>query len=287
MTAFGETKYLLEAIDIGVSQFVSKPVEFRKLLAAITHCSNTIKLKTEVQHARHLEAISILAGGIAHDFNNLLQVVMGYISLAHMHADPDSKNFEYLTMALKGVDQARDLGLRLTTLAKGNDSPKQTKSIEPIIISTINAAFSNTNIRCEFNLPADIPTVHFNEEQLQQVISHLAENARDAMPLGGILRIAAHGQAISSSDGLMLPPGDYLHLTFTDSGTGIPADVLPKVFDPYFTTKDMGSKKGQGLGLTVCNTIIRGHGGMISAESAPGNGTTIHIWLPAATEEND
>jgi signal transduction histidine kinase len=122
---------------------------------------------------------------------------------------------------------------------------------------------------------------------MQQVISHLAENAREAMPLGGTLRVAAHGQAISSSDGLILPPGDYLHLVLKDSGSGIPDDVLPKVFDPYFSTKAMGSKKGQGLGLTVCYTIIRGHGGMITAESAPGGGATIHIWLPAATAGND
>lgn len=281
MTAFGETNCLLEAIDIGVNQFISKPVEFQKLLAAITRCVQAIKLKSLTQHARHLEAVSILAGGMAHDFNNLLQVILGYITLAKMGTEAGSKPYEYLIMAEKGSDQARELGQRLLTLANGNDSLKHTNHLVPLIKAAVNSALSATDITPEFNLPPETPYVLYNETQMMQVISHLIENAKDAMPHGGTLHVAAHAQVISSTDAIMLPPGDYLHITFNDSGKGISGDALQKIFDPYFTSKDMGNRKGQGLGLTVCYSIIHRHGGLISAESQPGEGTTIHIWLPA------
>lgn len=284
MTAFGETSYLLEAINIGVSQFVSKPVEFQKLLDAISRCVHTINLKAAAQQARHLEAISILAGGMAHDFNNLLQVILGYISLAKMGVAPGDKLYEYLNKAEKGSDQARELGQRLLTLANGGDCSKHTGELAPLIIATVNSALSDTAISREFDLPPDIPAVHFNEAQMQQVMYHLSENAREALPHGGTVRVAACRHIMTNSDSLMLPPGDYLHITFTDNGTGIPDEELPKIFDPYFTTKDMGNRKGQGLGLTACYSIIRRHGGMITAESGPGVGTALHIWLPAAEQ---
>lgn len=286
MTAFGETTYLLEAIDIGVSQFVSKPVEHRKLLSAIARCVTTIKLKAESQRTKHLESISILAGGLAHDFNNLLQVILGYISLAKMSTDDGCKVIEYLKMAEKGSDQARELGQRLLNLSNGGHSLTQTDSLAPLIIACVNTALSGMDIHCEFDLPIDIPHVCYNEAQLLQLISHLVENAKDAMPHGGSLRVSANSRMISNADGITLPPGSYLHISFADSGKGIAEHALTKIFDPYFTSKDMGSRKGQGLGLTVCHSIIRRHGGMISAESRVGAGTTIHIWLPAA-QRND
>jgi signal transduction histidine kinase len=286
MTAFGETKYLLEAIDIGVSQFVSKPVEFQKLLTAVARCVHTIKLKGEAQHARHLEAISILAGGMAHDFNNLLQVILGYISLAKISTETGSKTSEYLAMAEKGSAQARELGQRLLTLANGSGNLKHSKNLMDLITSAINSSLSGTGIEHEIEMSPDIPALLFNETQMLQVISHLIENAKDAMPYGGTLNVSAHGQIINGDDGIMLPPGDYLHITFADSGKGIPGEALTRIFDPYFSSKDMGNRKGQGLGLTVCYSVIRRHGGTITAESLPGEGTTIHIWLPAAQGNN-
>lgn len=282
MTAFGETNYLLEAIDIGVSQFVSKPVEFQKLQAAIARCIQTIKLKTEAQRSRHLEAVSILAGGMAHDFNNLLQVILGYISLAKMNTESGSKVYEYLGLAEKGSDQARELGQRLLTLANSSGSVKQTGPLAPLIKTSVNAMLCGTAITPIFDMQPEVPDAYFNEMQIRQVVTHLVENAKDAMPHGGILRVSARGQVISNGDGFMLPPGEYLHFTFNDNGTGIPADILPKIFDPYFSSKEMGNTKGQGLGLTVCYSIITRHGGMITAESVMGEGSTLHIWLPAA-----
>jgi signal transduction histidine kinase len=286
MTAFGETSYLLEAIDIGISQFVSKPVEFQKLLAAVKRCAHTLKLKAEAEHARHLEAVSILAGGMAHDFNNLLQVILGYISLAKINTEAGSKVYEYLENAEKGSDQAHELGQRLLTLATGSDDFKQTKSMAPLILDTVNSALNGTTISCNMDLQPDIPTAHVDEAQMRQVMYHLTENALDAMPHGGVLRVTAHSQSVTAADDFILPPGNYLHITFNDTGRGISDEDLPKIFDPYFSSKDMGNKKGQGLGLTACYSIIRRHGGLLTAESRLGEGTTIHIWLPAASSDN-
>jgi signal transduction histidine kinase len=106
------------------------------------------------------------------------------------------------------------------------------------------------------------------------------------MPLGGEIQVSAHGSSITSQNGMALTPGDYLHIIFRDSGRGIPDENLAKVFDPYFSSKDMGNTKGQGLGLAVCHAIIRKHGGFISVESSQGDGAAFHIWLPAATADN-
>ena len=285
MTAFGDTSYLLEAIDIGVNQFISKPVEFQKLLAAIERCLHAIRLNTMAKHARHLEAVSILAGGMAHDFNNLLQVILGYITLAKMSSESGSKPYEYLGQAEAGMDQARGLGQQLLHLANGSACATSIHHLAPLIRSTVNSALNGSDICPEFDLPAGLPAVQFNEAQMLQVFSHLTENAKDAMPHGGTLQVTAKTQTISATDGIMLPPGDYLHITFNDSGRGIPGDALQQIFDPYFTGKEMGCRKGQGLGLTVCYSIIRRHGGLITAESRLDEGATIHIWLPASRSD--
>jgi signal transduction histidine kinase len=283
ITAFSDTRYLLEAIDIGVSQFVVKPVELDKLLAAISRCISIVKLRNETQRIRHLEATSILAGGMAHDFNNLLQVILGYVSLAKMSSDQDSKAYSYLEMAEKGSAQARELGQMLLTFARGGQSSMHVASLAPLISSEVHATGNNT-INIELDLATDSPDVRFDEAQMRTVISNITNNALEAMPQGGTLKVKAHGCCITPQGGLPLTPGDYLHLIFSDTGSGISHEYIAKIFDPYFSSKEMGNKKGQGLGLAVCHAIVRKHGGMISAESTPGMGTTIHIWLPAAAD---
>src|SRR6266567_2277438 len=119
MTAFSEIDYLLDAIDIGVSQFVVKPVDIKKLLAAVGRCVHIVQLKTEAEKVKHLEALSILAGGIAHDFNNQLQVIMGHIYLARMEADPGSNGHELLVAAEKELAHAGELGRQLLTYSTG------------------------------------------------------------------------------------------------------------------------------------------------------------------------
>lgn len=280
MTAFSDTRYLLEAIDIGINQFVIKPIEFNKLLAAIERCIGAIQLEAEALRVKKLEATAILAGGMAHDFNNLLQVILGYICLAKQHAEHGSKVHQLLGVAEKSSGQARELGQRLLTFASGGEVSTHGTHLGRLITTAVEAALKGGNVTLELDLPADIHPAQIDETQMRQVISHLTANALEAMPCGGTLQVAACNLNITEKDGLPLPPGEYVRVTFRDTGKGIPPENMERIFDPYFTTKQMGSQKGMGLGLAICQAIIRKHEGIITAESRPGEGAAFHIYLP-------
>jgi len=287
MTAFSETSYLMQAIDIGISQFVLKPVEFSRLLSALDHCLQIVELKkrqrtleAEALRTKKLEAIGILAGGMAHDFNNLLQVILGYVSLARMNAEPGSKTAELLGIAEKSTETARQLGKRLLTLAKGGDAVMTLTDLPPLILAGLEAELFGSPVSYVTDLPSDLPPLPVDEAQIRHVVSHLAVNAREAMPQGGTLQVTAAPCRLAAMNGQALEPGEYLHIIFKDSGIGIAPQDLPRIFDPYFTTKEMGCQKGMGLGLAISHSIIRHHHGQIQAESAPGAGTSIHVYLP-------
>ena len=294
MTAFSETDYLIEAIDIGINQFVLKPVEFARLLKALDHCHEIVNLRkrhrileAEHQRTRKLEAIGVLAGGIAHDFNNLLQVILGYVSLARMSADPTSRTAELLKVAENTSGTARELGKRLLTFAKGGDAPKQLTDLTPLIKDGLSAELDGTSVSCEADLPDNLPHLDIDVAQFKMVIAHLFINARESMPQGGTLQVSASTCNLADKNEFALAPGEYLHLVFKDSGCGIAPENLPKIFDPYFSTKQMGSQKGMGLGLALSHSIIRHHSGRIQAESEPGVGTTIQIFLPVFAKKSN
>jgi len=284
MTAFGESNFILEAIDIGVSQYVVKPVDLSKLLAAISQCVAMIRLKAEAHRIKHLEAIGLLAGGLAHDFNNLLTIVLGNVHLAKKSVDPSSAAFTFLNEAESVSKLARSLGKRLGTLARGESGLKQKMPLTTTLTCSVKAALSGTSIASTFDLPPDIPQLNIDKTQMEQVFSQLAVNALEAMPHGGKLEIAARVSKLSVKSSSLLAPGEYVCITFRDTGNGIPVKNLPRIFDPYFTTKEMDFNKGRGLGLSVCQAIINRHGGQISAYNSSGAGATFKIWLPVAKE---
>lgn len=289
MTAFNDASYLIEAIDIGINQFVLKPVEFTRLFTALDRCQEMVELKKRQQileaenlRAKKIEAIAILAGGMAHDFNNLLQVILGYVSLARMNAEPGSKTESLLAIAEGASDSARELGVRLLTFAKGGEAFMKPVEPGPIIRKCVEDELTPAMlIRTTIDIPDNLPRVLLDVDKISQVFSHLVVNAHEAMPQGGALHVLAAPVSLSTTNSLGIPPGNYLHILFEDSGIGIPPENLPKVFDPYFTTKEMGCQKGMGLGLALCHSIIKHHQGHIHAESKPGEGTKIHIYLPA------
>jgi len=285
MTALGESKFILEAIDIGVNQYVVKPVELSKLMAAISQCVAILRLKAEAHRIKHLEAISVLAGGLAHDFNNLLQVALGHVGLAKKRVEPGSSAYTHLDMAESVSKDARNLGKRLGTLARGESGVRQKMPLPPVIRYSVEAALSQTSITPTFDLPSDLPQLSFDKTQMEQVVSHLTVNAIEAMPQGGKLGIAASVSSLSLGSSLLLAPGDYVCIAFSDTGKGIPPENLPKIFDPYFTTKEMDFNKGKGLGLSVCHAIISRHGGQITVYNSPDAGATFNIWLPVADEK--
>ncbi|OPY71576.1 MAG: Blue-light-activated protein [Syntrophorhabdus sp. PtaU1.Bin002] len=241
------------------------------------------KLEQEQLRLQKLQAIGTLAGGIAHDFNNLLQAILGNIQLAKRSLSPSDKPFAWLTSAEKAGDQAKDLSYRLLTFAQGGEPIKQATFINNLLADTVALALSGSTISVEFSLADNLYPVEIDEGQIKQVISNIVINAKEVMSKGGHLTVTAHNLPASEArNSSLLRNRDFVHITFEDQGIGIPPRNLSRVFDPYFTTKGMGSDRGRGLGLTICHAIVTRHNGLITVDSTLGVRTTVNIYLPAA-----
>jgi len=244
------------------------------------------RLEDQLRQARNLESIGTLAGGIAHDFNNLLMTLSGNIALAKMCLSPGDEAFRFLAEAERISLGGADLTNRLITFAKGGTHMRTLTSMSRIIKESSDVAVAGTNVRCEYSLPDALLPVRADEAQIRQVIHNIVLNAKEAMPQGGTVRLACANIVLTSADAVPLSPGDYVGITIEDHGAGIKEDDLPRIFDPYFTTKGMGAEKGMGLGLTVVYSIIKKHDGHVAVESVPGKGTAVRIYLPAHEVED-
>lgn len=243
------------------------------------------KMEEELLKARKLESVGVLAGGIAHDFNNLLAVILGNISFAKMFVNAGDKAADRLTEAEKACLRGKDLTYQLLAFARGGEPLRKVTGIGPLIETTVAACLAESKTRTSLSLPEDLVPVRIDEEQMRQVIQRIVNNADEAMEGRGTITITAANVAIAPDSPLTLSSGEYVRVSIQDQGPGIAQEDLAKVFDPYFTRKQMGYQKGTGLGLSICYSIIKDHGGLITAESEVGTGTIFHIYLPAAVEE--
>jgi PAS domain S-box-containing protein len=229
-----------------------------------------------------LESLGILAAGIAHDFNNILTAIMGNISLAQSDYGDSLKYKELLTAAEKACLQAQTLSWQLLTFAKGGTPVKEPLALGALAAEAASFACQGSNVKCEFDFPENLWGVNADRGQLSQVFQNLVINAVQAMPQGGAIRFRGGNLILRNPSELHLEPGRYVKIDVQDQGIGIPAAYLQNIFDPYFTTKQQGS----GLGLAVAYSIIKSHQGHITVESAPGQGTTFHIYLPGRDLES-
>jgi PAS domain S-box-containing protein len=228
-----------------------------------------------------LECTGILAAGIAHDFNNLLASLRLNIDLVPMCGPVNAEQNTALRHARDSVDAAKALTQQLITFAQGGMSAREVVALEPLLQRSMAFALEGSTIRGACVCAPDLSRVEVDRVQIEQVIGGLVANAREALPATGSVRLEAANVAIRASDGKPLAQGDYVRISVQDDGAGIPADILPKVFDPYFSTKERGAQKGMGMGLTICRSILQKHGGAIEIESKPGRGTTVTCYLPA------
>ena len=247
-------------------------------------CSECKVIEEELVKARKLESIAALSGGIAHDYNNLLTSIMGNISLAQAYLEPDDKAFTLLNAAQHASMLAKDLTQKLVVFSKGGSPTRKIAFLSPLVKRATEFSLSGSNVKCEFNIPDELWAVEIDETQIGQAIYNLIMNAREAMSDGGIIRVDAENVDIAD-EVLHLKNGRYVKVSFKDEGVGIPKERLGKIFDPYFSTKEMGAQKGMGLGLSICHSIIKGHGGGVGVESKEGAGTTFSIYLPASGKE--
>ncbi|MBX3751861.1 MAG: response regulator, partial [Opitutaceae bacterium] len=239
------------------------------------------RLESDLRRASNLESIGILAGGIAHDFNNILAIIMGNLTLALLDEQVKASGGKrWLLEAERGAARARDLTQQLLTFAKGGEPVRTNVQLPELVREAAEFALHGSSARCEFAIPEGLPTADVDKAQIGQVVQNLVLNAVQAMPAGGVIRIAMGNVTLAEDEHPPLAAGDYLRLSIADTGRGIHPDHLPRIFEPYFTTKSAGV----GLGLATVYSIVRKHRGHIMVESELDAGTTFHLWLPAAAE---
>jgi two-component system, cell cycle sensor histidine kinase and response regulator CckA len=255
-------------------------------IGTITDLTEQKQLEAQFLRAQRLESLGTLASGIAHDFNNILTPMLAIAQLLTLKLpDLTEQNRRFLQIIEENAKRGADLVKQILAFAHGGEGKRQPLQIHHLlsdVVKVIGETFpKNIQIRTKFPL-GTLGLISADPTQLHQVFMNLCVNARDAMPEGGVLTLAVENILIDAAQSrLMLEarPGAYALITVTDTGTGIPAELLERIFDPFFTTKEVG--KGTGLGLSTVLGIVKTHDGWIKVESQVGQGTSFQVYLPS------
>lgn len=239
------------------------------------------RMEADLLTAQKLETVGLLAGGIAHDFNNTLNVICGNVGLAKMVGVVSGRAVEALTDAEAACETAHELSTRLLTFSRGGDPLLERHPVSEMIREAAKLVMKPDTISLELGRMID-GAVEADRSQIAQVLRNLLINAIEAMPGGGVVRIDAQELKLEEHEVAPLSSGAYVRISVADAGLGIPPENLPKIFDPYFSTKERFSDRGLGLGLAVCWSVVKKHGGAITVESTVGAGTVFHVYLRAA-----
>ena len=243
----------------------------------------TVQRRMEEQTLRgqKLEALGVLAGGIAHDFNNILTGVLGNISVALRMVPTADPAWERLRQAERALSRAKGLTHQLLTFARGGSPVLRAVPIADLVEESVSFALAGSDVGRQLDLPDDLWSVEVDDTQISRVLQNLALNAEEAMPDGGTIRVRVTNRLMGPGNDHSLVEGRYVRISVADHGVGIEPELLPRIFEPYYTTKEHGS----GLGLAVCYSIVNRHRGALVVESEPGAGTTFYVYLPAVSCE--
>ncbi len=247
------------------------------------------KMEAALRQSQKMESMGRLAGGVAHDFNNILASIMGYAEFLNSKLnDPDSAEGKAVEAMLRGTERASQLTKQLLGFARKTQFNPETVSVNSMIQEALKVSekIFDKKIDIDVELNPECWNVFADRNQIDQVLTNLFINARDAMPQGGKLYIRNENVVLDESyirEIRDLKPGQYVKISVTDTGIGIPEDVLDQIFEPFFTTK--GEGVGTGLGLSVAYGIMRAHHGQITCYSEPGEGTTFNLYLPVSNQE--
>jgi signal transduction histidine kinase/ActR/RegA family two-component response regulator len=263
--ANSRTEALNEALELRVQE---RTAELRAEIA------QRQEIEEELLRARKLESLGVLAGGIAHDFNNLLTIVQGNIEVAREELDPANPVQALLEETVTACRRASFLSSQLLTFAKGGAPVRRLVYLAPLVTDAVYLIRAGAAISVDVHIAPDLRPACVDSGQIGQVLHNILLNARQAMPQGGIIAVRAENAIRQDSS------DPWVRISVRDHGDGIPSDVLPRIFDPYFTTKSGSS----GLGLATAYAIVAKHGGHISAESKPGSGAVFTVDLPASLE---
>lgn len=236
-----------------------------------------------LRQSQKMEAMGTLTGGVAHDFNNLLTPIIGSLDLLRRRIASD-REVRLIEGAMQSAERAKILVQRLLAFARRQ--PLQPRSVElgELIrgMADLVASTTGPRVTIELEIPPDLPPVHTDPHQLEMAILNLAVNARDAMPKGGVLKLAADLQHIAPGQRGDLEPGSYIHMQVLDSGTGMDEQTLARAVEPFFSTKGVG--QGTGLGLSMVHGLTAQLGGAMHISSTVGAGTCVELWLPLSRD---
>jgi PAS domain S-box-containing protein len=260
----------------------------REVLAINTDITEKKHLESQFLRAQRMEGIGSLAGGIAHDLNNILTPILLTMPLLRETAT-DSESREMLDTVQTCAQRGADIIRQLLTFARGRPDVRVPLPMRHLLreMDTIIRETFPRNIHLVITVPDGLWSVLGDATQIHQALMNLCVNARDAMPAGGTMTLAAENQTVDKALAEVTPdarPGAHVCVSVTDTGTGIQPEQLERIFDPFFTTKEIG--KGTGLGLPTVLGIVRGHGGFVRVDSRVGRGTRFELFLPASTEAN-
>ena len=245
-------------------------------------------LAAQLRQAEKMEAVGRLAGGIAHDFNNILGAILGYGELAQARASQDPQLKRYLDTIVNAGNRAKSLVSQILAYSRAEPGVKTPVGVTPIAAEVCELVRGSTSgIDVRFHATPDDATVRGDPTRLHQLLMNLASNAVQAMgEAGGTLEVAVEIQALTEPVKTHLgeaPPGEWVVIRVSDTGEGIPPEVIDRIFEPFFTTKAAG--RGTGLGLALVHSIVRESGGAIDVQSERGRGTTFTVWLPRIEPE--
>ncbi|HYD97910.1 MAG TPA: ATP-binding protein, partial [Alphaproteobacteria bacterium] len=249
-----------------------------RVLGSARDVTDRRHLEETLRQAQKMEALGQLTGGVAHDFNNLLTVISGNLHLAARRAQDDPRLTRWLGAAAQAAKRGEALTRQLLAFSRKQELVPQPTDLNARLADMAEGMLPRSlrgDIRIELELAADPAIVSVDPNQLELAVLNLAVNARDAMPNGGALRVATRNTAQGE-----VAAGDFVALTVSDTGTGMPPDVLARVFEPFFTTKEVG--KGTGLGLSMVYGFVKQSGGTVRVTSTPGLGTVFTLFLPRA-----
>ncbi len=286
-----EIAYEIKSQEIIQAQLYAKLIQIKGQFVNLTVLYDVTarrKLEAQLVQSQKLEAIGTLAGGIAHDFNNILSGILGYVELARIYVEPDTKVFNYLDEVFKAGNRAKELVRQILSISRQAEQKRKPVDITTVAreaLHMLEPTFS-TAIDIQENL-GDVPLfIEADPVQMHQVIMNLVTNAGQSMKrTGGQLMVSAEIvdlQTAVRKMGQEIAPGKYVCLTISDTGHGISREDQKRIFDPYYTTRAQGV--GTGLGLAVAQSIVKKHGGNILFSTRRGKGTDFYIYLPMLQE---